>query len=237
MKNTLDRLVKLNVKDENDRIKFFKQLNLDFAKHIAHDRGFEANVSAEKWLTCLGNLKTHPGICHNSLEKLDLIYSLTGGQGEIAYKIFEMRSALETIYAELLTEIVANYQKTLTEKLRKENFTFSENGDLLSLNKNNNTSNQDKLIERYKAITKLNNLFIQRAIDKDPLSEADFTQAKDALVFCLNNKPDWSERPFLQKLTDILSLGLKPLYRTFFSTEGKAEKALANILPKSPGFS
>lgn len=155
-----------------------------------------------------------------------------GGQGESCYMIFEMKSALETTFLELLTENVANYQKTLTEKLKNEHFTFSEDGSVV--NKNNNTSKQDKLIARYTAITKLNDLFIQKAENNAPIEEADLSQAKETLKFCFENKPDWSERPFLQKLTDILSLGLKVLHRSFFSKENKAEKELGKLLRSKP---
>lgn len=38
MKKTLDKLVKLDIEDENALANFFRQLNLDFKKNIAHDK-------------------------------------------------------------------------------------------------------------------------------------------------------------------------------------------------------
>lgn len=88
------------------------------------------------------------------------------------------------------------------------------------------TAKQDKLIKRYEAI---NNVYYQ-INKKSSLNGNEFENVKDAVSTCLRNKPEWSERSFLQKLTDILSLGLKLLYRGFFSKEKQLEEKLQNEL-------
>ena len=79
-----------------------------------------------------------------------------------------------------------------------------------------------KLIARYQAINELNS----KILNAQHLSEEEITGAKANIQTCLNNKPDWSERPFLKKLADIFSFGLKPLYRAFFSKEKKFQETM-----------
>ncbi|WP_019218449.1 hypothetical protein [Legionella tunisiensis] len=62
---------------------------------------------------------------------------------------------------------------------------------------------QQKLVNRYHAIDKVHKLYekiestdITGSIDKEAAKEA----AKEVVKTCLDNKPDWSERPFLQKI-------------------------------------
>ena len=93
------------------------------------------------------------------------------------------------------------------------------------------TTKRGKLEKRYIAISKLN----KDIKDKDFLDDNDIKNAKDALSICLDNKPNWSERSFLQKLTDVLSMGFKPLYRAFFSKEKELEKKLGDELSQSKG--
>lgn len=86
-----------------------------------------------------------------------------------------------------------------------------------------------KLVTRYQAVSDIEN----RIKDKESLNEIDMKFVKEKIKICLDHKPDWSERPFLQKLTDVLSFGIKPLYRAFFSKEKELQKTLEqSITPK-----
>ena len=73
--------------------------------------------------------------------------------------------------------------------------------------------------------------------DKESLTASDMKFAKEQIKKCLDNKPDWTERPFLQKLTDVLSFGIKPLYRAFFSKEKELQKTMEQSIdaPKMGG--
>jgi hypothetical protein len=83
-----------------------------------------------------------------------------------------------------------------------------------------------KLVTRYRAIQDLENLIQNKA----SLTPDDVTSAKQHVQTCCDNKPDWFERDFLKKFTDVLSLGLKPIYRAFFSKEKALDKTLDNTL-------
>ena len=145
---------------------------------------------------------------------------------------------------------VSEYQEYLYKKMENKGFgarlrlvssplvetsgedeTEDETEDITEPSAEKNTPVQEKLKKRFGAINELNN----RIKDKPNLNDEDIKKAKKALKTCLNNKPEWSERPFLQKLTDVLSIGFKPLYRAFFSKEKELEKKLENDLsPKGP---
>ncbi|MBA2657347.1 MAG: hypothetical protein H0U70_10285 [Tatlockia sp.] len=135
--------------------------------------------------------------------------------------------------------IVNNLKDHLASKLEKEHLIAADSSDpgeesfSGSLSSEKLTAKQDKLLKRYDAIFKLS----KRLESKSSFEESDMKATKDALQTCLSNKPDWSERPFLQQLTDICSLGFKALYRAYFSEESKLEKKLENTLnhPK-PGM-
>lgn len=54
----------------------------------------------------------------------------------------------------------------------------------------------------------------------------------DGFKHCQNNQPDWSERKFIKRLIDILSFGVKPLYRNFFAKEILFSKKIEQPLLK-----
>lgn len=119
----------------------------------------------------------------------------------------------------------------LNDKLADEGFIFTEQG-LASLHKNDErTPKQQKLINRHFAMHQLH----ERIKDKTTLDGGDIEAAERALKTCLNNKPEWSERPFLQKLVDVLSVGMTALYRAFNSKETELEEKLSNSLKPGQG--
>ena len=83
-----------------------------------------------------------------------------------------------------------------------------------------------KMLTRYQNISDL----AATLASKKTLNHSDIKLATNKIITCLNNKPDWSERPFLQKLTDVLSLGIKPLYRAFFSKEKTLQKDMLQTI-------
>lgn len=88
------------------------------------------------------------------------------------------------------------------------------------------TKKQEKLRIRYEAILELDNMIA----NKDSLDDKDKQEIKKTLDICRNNKLGWSERPFFQQLTDVLSFGFKALYRTLISKEKELEKKVEQSL-------
>ncbi len=78
------------------------------------------------------------------------------------------------------------------------------------------------MIKRYQAVLDLE----ERIKDKNSLTAKDMKFAKEQIKKCLDNNPDWTERPFLQKLIDVLIFGIKPLYQAFFSKEKELQKTM-----------
>lgn len=101
---------------------------------------------------------------------------------------------------------------------------------VLTLDPKEFSPKQRKLFNRYNAISHL----YHEVKDKDFLTDQDKTLGKQALQICLDNKPAWSERTFLKKLIDVflgaLSIGLKPLYHTYFSKEKQLKTKIINSL-------
>jgi hypothetical protein len=119
-----------------------------------------------------------------------------------------------------LKNIVTDYKTHLEKQLQQEGLPISAKASEAK------TPMQEKLINRYQAITQL-----QEQIKEQKLLDlSNKASAKEALSTCLKNKPDWSERPFLVKLTDVLSLGIKPIYRAYFSKEAKMEQDIQHTL-------
>ncbi|KTD53775.1 hypothetical protein Lsan_4185 [Legionella santicrucis] len=66
--------------------------------------------------------------------------------------------------------------------------------------------------------------------EKPAFTEDDKKNITNALEVCITNQPAWSERPYLQRLTDILSFGFKMLYREFCSKEDNLHNKLESRL-------
>ncbi|CDZ78992.1 hypothetical protein BN59_03307 [Legionella massiliensis] len=81
---------------------------------------------------------------------------------------------------------------------------------------------QEKLLNRYSAVYDLRDY----CKDKLIFSEEDRAKVQGVLSVCLENDPSWFERTLIDKISDVLSLGLKPIYRCFFSVESNYRKTL-----------
>ncbi len=239
MKKTFDLLAKLNFEDlkmsSSKKVQeFLSQLRSDCKEYISLE-SFNSNDTADRWLKEVRLLakNTHPAICKNSLDKIDKIYTLLDGQGGDASTLLEMYQSVETVRVEILKEVVSDYEAHLAKKIEELNFLISKEEGVISisnLNKEDITPAQQKLLNRYQAIAAFN----EKMKDTRSINESTFSEAQDVFITCLKNKPDWSERPFLQRLTDVLSVGFKPLYRAFFSKEAQLEKKIEHILPETP---
>ncbi|ARB92656.1 hypothetical protein [Legionella longbeachae] len=257
MKKTFDLLAKLNI-DELNKLKdpqnskelqdFIRQLNKDFKKYVAPGY-FDPMKQADNWLAQVRNLalQGHKGINQASMVKIDKINELYGGMNEVAFITLDMYQTIDTVKHEVerdatlgvvrkairdadIKSIIKDYKEHLKGKLEQEGLKKTPEGDIVTLNNEKVfTPKQQKLINRYNAISGVNADFES----KKELSEVEISTAKKALQTCLENKPEWSERPFLQKLTDVLSIGFKPLYRAFFSKESKMEEQLDKQLDES----
>lgn len=123
----------------------------------------------------------------------------------------------------VLKENIHAYKEHLVSKLAERGVEFIPPLERIS---ENTPPILQKMIQRYHAISN-----IEHSIrNKQSLSKTDMDFAKTQVKTCLENKPDWSERPFLQKLTDVLSLGMKPLYRAYFSKEKDMQSAIEQVI-------
>lgn len=228
MKETLDLLLKLNLTDL-DRIgptdpipenvnAFFYQLRADF-KNLGV-KGFDALATADKLLDALSASIPHEGISTKSMDKLETISNLFNGKGEIALFTTELYQAINSVIpiqqTQQIKSTIKEYYEYLNTKIAAERMDSSKNDNAYS-------PQQQKLLDRYSIINSLHD----NIKNKDLLSSSEFKEVKEGVLACINKRPDWLERPFLQKLTDVLSLGFKPLYRAFFSTEVQLQNKLA----------
>jgi len=128
------------------------------------------------------------------------IYNINVNEKIVAY----LAEPFEKLMRKEILHILHEYQSHLSIKLSK-------------VNGNNDSVKNQKLKARKDIIDSLVDRF--RTDKKEFLSAEDKTHLSAQLERCRSNSPEWSERGFLQKLTDILSLGIKPLFRKFFSKE------------------
>lgn len=138
---------------------------------------------------------------------------------------------------QLLIDKVNEYKNLLINKLGEQGIDFNENtGQMYSLkyDENNLPKNVNDLLERLEII---NNLQIESI---DITDNAQVQKVHAAVERCKSYRPAWIERDLLQKITDILSFGIKPLIRALTSKQTKVEKeieeTLATISRFSPGI-
>jgi hypothetical protein len=129
-----------------------------------------------------------------------------------------------------IKEIIQDYTEHLQMKIARE-------GILLPTDKHEPvgipegaSEYQKKLITRYNSMLDVNNTI------KSPLTCESTNKIKEGLIICNTSSPTWSEKPFITKLTDILSLGLKPLLRSYFSSEATYQKSLNSELRQGPSI-
>ncbi|WP_040916157.1 hypothetical protein [Legionella tunisiensis] len=115
--------------------------------------------------------------------------------------------------ARIVKEFLVVFRDHLQDKLEKESIIISTEGEIALLIEP--TAKQQKLMNRYQVIAVL----VEKMKDKIVLSYGDKQVIAKTMEICYYNTPSWQERIFFQKMTDIFSGGLKPLYRTIFSQE------------------
>lgn len=126
-----------------------------------------------------------------------------------------------------LKAVVKELKDHLEQKLRNEDLNVpTDRENITTTDGKSVTIKQQKLINRYTAISTLHD----QIKDKTNMADSDKEDAKTVLKTCLDNRPEWSERRFLQQLTDMLSVGFKALYRAFFSKETTLGNEIQEIL-------
>lgn len=140
---------------------------------------------------------------------------------------------------QLLT-IVEEYFNHLAHKMKDAGYILDKNSGSLEF-KGIKTEKIKKLERRYKAVLKLK-IYLDEKKQSNGLylgvNRKDQKKIIDTVNFCRKHKPDWMERSFIQKITDIISLGTKALARSFFSQEKTYRKnlvkeGLCSIAPTS----
>jgi hypothetical protein len=135
-----------------------------------------------------------------------------------------------SVDADALKRAVHDYLEHLTKKLTGNGILVAKkNKDALPmLGYSPVITNQ---IKRYNAILALNN----KIDSKTTLNDDDIQQARKTVEICGKSRPAWSERPLLQRIIDILSFGIRPLYCSFFSKEVRLQKEIEHsIIPTIP---
>jgi len=131
--------------------------------------------------------------------------------------------------AKSLKETVKTFRLRLLEKLRVEGIEVDNHGELIPSQEP--TPRQLKIIKRYNAV----HVLYQELQDKIALGSTDREMILGIVEICTHNQAGWFERHFSQKFTDVLSGGLKPLCRTFFSKEAQYRREMDEIAQIRPG--
>lgn len=135
--------------------------------------------------------------------QLDKLYAVLKGDAITTGSIERFNSALKCVSNKILNDIAI---RPLVAAVTDYLFFLKQLADKDGIN--------EKLKKRIDAIEALE-------INLDSISTVDdaMTKTKEALRICLENQPTWLEKPFLEKLIDILTLGIAPLIRYVFGTE------------------
>ena len=149
----------------------------------------------------------------------------------------EQQDSAET--QQLLTEVI-NYCVHLKGKMINSGYMFwDDDSRYVAPNDGSKTEKMDKLEKRFDAMYSIANRLSEKKQVGGlylALSQEDKQKTRDAVDACRKNKPDWRERSFLQKITDVISLGTKALVRFFCSKEKSFRKNIEakaqNINPR-----
>lgn len=209
-KNIIEGVTITNTAQLNDFIK----ASSDFSQLV--DRNMKMQklssllkpLNLEELVKKIAEMKT-PIYCNflNDLEEVKIQLTIEGIR--FTCPILQEAKPMRTI-----KQILFLYKTHLREKLLEDNFIIvEENLGLLYLGVP--TAKQVKLIHRYECIAVLE----QQLQNKCSLGQEDKLAIVAAIDHCRKNEPEWGERRFFQQFTDILSVGIKPLYRNFFSKE------------------
>jgi hypothetical protein len=186
-------------------------------------------------------VNTHHAMSQQTIEKINLLSETLGStNSKIGLLLGISNIVSETLNTniakkngESIKDIMNKYQTHLSKKMQDnfgDGYTKFKHVVFEEHNPDGLTKYQIKLVNRYVQVTQACDYFSKNGVDAVAVD-----RAKVAAKDCINQRPDWSERPFLQKLTDFLSLGVKPLYRAFSSKEKPLMKDLENIT--NPGIS
>lgn len=222
---------------------FIEQLIQDFSEFVVQNEQ-DINKHTKKLQKILSDLKDNaPLLKRISLEKINALYTLLESyESDDALEVQKTHQAsalLVKLYMNLENEIqkrttiniqnhVCDYHTLLLKKLAKEQIQFNSNDSIKNLPASI-SSKQQKLITRYEVIAELH----QQIQGKSRLDEHDITNVREAVNICKRNQPDWMERSLLQKITDILTLGIKPLYRMFFAPEVRLSDEIEKNMPSA----
>lgn len=197
------------------------------SKNISFDEAIASVGVDEISLLLLNAFKDHPQVSTLSkINTIDKIYEPDKQSWAALHcRMVLVANCITSYYSmKALNDAVSFYKNHLESKLEENGIKIPLSGDLST----EASPIIQKLIIRYESILQLES----RLENKEYLTLDDKKFAKQQVKKCLNNTPYWSERPFLQKLTDVLSLGMTALYRSIISKEKELEKAMEPFEPK-----
>ena len=128
-----------------------------------------------------------------------------------------------------LIHYVNDYKDLLINKLAQQGVHFSKDTGQEHFLRGKTKKINDLLI-RYHAI---NNLDIENI---DITHETQIQTVNQAVELCKSHRPAWIERDLLDKITDFLSFGIKPLIRALTSKQTKLEKEIEETIMSIPKF-
>ena len=163
---------------------------------------------------------------HNLGPAMTLKYGDSAGEKTRQKRLKDAKDALNQ---ELINEttrmkkVVKDYVNYLQKEVEAIGYELGDDKKIVegkfSGDENKQKRYRDHLMKRYHAMLELDT----EISGSDSITDQQLTLANAKVKVCLDNKPEFKERSFLQQLAGILTLGL----RYFFSTENTAQKELA----------
>lgn len=133
-----------------------------------------------------------------------------------------------------LKRIVKEYKAHLLNRMKRENIPATplsalSSADTEPASPQVGNSRAQKLLNRYQAICTL-----EKQIANKNIVDAEVKGfVKTAYKTCNENRASWSERPFLDKFLDVISLGIRAALRNRFSKERQYSADLDEMAPES----
>lgn len=170
-------------------------------------------------------------------EQQDTIFSSKRTENEINAHIQPIYSAIQTSILRLkrceeLKSVVTVYIQFLEELATKLLMEAGKNNRAVVPDRNNlklllgdlckHSVYGNQATKLYNRLVALNT-FSLNLLQGVTLTPKLRTLARETITTCKLNEPTWQERQFLDKLTDILSFGLKPFFRYFLGRKNERE--------------
>ena len=154
---------------------------------------------------------------HQSMERLKKEQYL-----DFECPLIEARISSVSHFKSQLEDAVNSYQAHLERKLESHGILVSTDGTPASIR--NDDQFPQNLWKRYEQIR---NLDIKNI---DITDEQQIKKVEATMQECKDLRPSWEERSLLEKVTDVISFGIKPLVRYLTSRQNKIESEISDAI-------